>query len=89
MHQPPRLGNRRAVRVRYFDGQHEVLANREIIHMVDLDSPLLNAMLPGLLAQGIELAQVLENEPMEHPRLELWCAISNVRLRDYLMGGLL
>lgn len=88
MPQPPRLGPRRAVRVRIYDGSHEVLHKFDIIHMVDLDSPMLPAMLPAFLAQGVELARTLENEVLKSPRLELWCEVSNTKLRDYF-GGLL
>jgi hypothetical protein len=89
MSHPSRLGPRRAVRIRVFDGTHEVLGHRDLVCVVDLDSPALNATMTGLLIHYTELAQVLENEPMEHPRVELWCAISNVKLHDYLGGPLL
>ncbi|GGN86468.1 hypothetical protein GCM10010112_68090 [Actinoplanes lobatus] len=79
---------RRAVRMRIFDGQHEVLHRYKILHMVDLDSPALPLMVAGLLAQGIELALALENEEVRTPRLELWCAVSEVKVYDHL-GGLI
>ena len=87
-HRPQRPGGRRAVRVRVVGGRHEVLPRYQIVHMTDLESPTLPLLVAGLLAQGIELAETLENEALASPRLELWCAISEVKLYDHL-GGLI
>lgn len=83
-----RLGPRRAVRIRAFDGRHEVLHKRDMVTIINLESPALLGVLAGLLEQAVELAGVLENEPMDHPRIEVWCQISGKKLLDY-NGGLI
>lgn len=86
---PPRLGPRRAVRIRVYDGTYEVLREYRIIHMLDLTDPAIDAMLAGMLAQAVELARTLENEPMVQARIEVWCEVSNTKLRDFAGGPLL
>jgi hypothetical protein len=89
MHQPPRLGSHRAIRIRVYDGTHEVLHRYRLLRMLDVESPMLPSMLPALLVEAAQLATVLENEPMTRARIELWCELSNTKLHDYRGGTLL
>lgn len=89
MPSPSPLGNHRVIRLRVYDGTYEVLTDYKMIHTIDLGSPMLDAILAGLLVQAAEMALVLENERMKAPRLEVWCEVSGVKLRDYLGGPLL
>lgn len=89
MHHLPRLGSHRAVRIRVYDGTHEVLHTYRLLRMLDLDSPMLHAILTALLVEAAQLATAIENEPMPRARIELWCAISGTKLHDYRGGMLL
>ncbi|WP_203843624.1 hypothetical protein [Winogradskya humida] len=77
----------RPVQFRIFDGTHEVLRRKDLMRVVNIESPALDGILAGVLAEAVEMASVLENERMDHPRLEMWCAQSGRKLRDYF-GGL-
>jgi hypothetical protein len=83
-----RLGSHRAIRIRVYDGAHEVLHTYRLLRMLDLDSPMLHAMLATLLTEAVQLATAVENEPMTQARIELWCAISGIKLHDF-RGGML
>lgn len=83
-----RLGSHRAIRIRVYDGAHEVLHRDRLLRMLDVESPMLASMLPVLLVEAVQLATSLENEPMAQARIELWCAISGTKLHDY-QGGML
>lgn len=77
---------RRLVRIRVYDGTYEVLRKRDIVHQLDTTPAALNAVLPSLLVQLAREARVVENEPMSHPRLELWDVDSGAKLYDYSGG---
>lgn len=78
----------RTVRVLVFDGQYEVLRKRHIVRDMDTTPAALNAVLPSLLTQLAREARELENEPMSHPRLELWSADTGEKICDYAGGWL-
>jgi hypothetical protein len=77
----------RTVRVRVFDGTYEVLRKRQIIREMDTTPAALNAVLPSLLVQLAREANVMENEPMSHPRIELWTTDGEL-ICDYSGGWL-
>ncbi len=83
---PSMVPDVRRVRIRVFDGQHEVLHSREFIEVLDLNSPALGVTLHTMLAHLAHIASSQENEPMPHARLELWCTVSGRKLRDYSGG---
>jgi hypothetical protein len=85
---PSRLGSHRAIRIRVYDGTHEVLHRYRLLRMLDVESPMLASMLPVLLVEAVQLATAVENEPMTQARIELWCAISGIKLHDF-RGGML
>ncbi len=76
----------RRVRIRVFDGRHEVLHRHTFIQVVDLNSPSLAVTLHAFLMHAISLASSLENEPMPEARLELHCTVNGEKLRDYAGG---
>lgn len=80
--------NLHLVRIRAFDGTYEVLRKRDMLRELDTTPAALNTILPNLLAQLAREARQLENEPMSHPRLEVWTADGRTRLHDYSGGWL-
>jgi hypothetical protein len=58
-------------RLRIFDGRYEVLRNGNFVIDVDLDSSTRGAILDRQLVALTERAKVAENEPMDHPIMQV------------------
>jgi hypothetical protein len=61
----------RRYRLRIYDGQYEVLRKANLVIDVDLDSPTMNAILDRQLVALVQRARVSENEPMDHPIMQV------------------
>jgi hypothetical protein len=58
-------------RLRIFDGTYEVLRKANLVIDVDLDSPTMNAILDRQLVALVQRARTTENEPMDHPIMQV------------------
>jgi hypothetical protein len=72
----------RPYRLRVFDGPYEVLRERPVVLDLDLDSPNAASVLDRQLATLTRAARILENDPMDSPRLEVWDVRTGVKVRD-------
>lgn len=75
----------RQYRLRIYDGDYEVLANRVHVITLDLAGPGVDAILAERL-QALTRTAMAANEPMEHPRLELWDEATGAKVRDWTGG---
>jgi hypothetical protein len=72
----------RRYQLRVFDGAYEVLHQRRYEDALDLDSPGVGNTLDRWLRQLTREATAA-NEPMDHPRLEIWDVETGVKVRDW------
>ena len=72
----------RRYRLRIYDGQYEVLANRTYSVTVDLESPSTPGILDRQLVALTTDAQAT-NEPMDRPRLEVHDWTTGVKVLDW------
>ena len=66
-------------RLKIFDGTYQVLRKGNFVIDVDLDQPTMNAILDRQFIALVERARNAENEPMDHPIMQV-C--------DYATGAL-
>lgn len=71
-------------RLRIFDGNYEVLHKRTVVVELDLTSPVTDGVLDRHLINLTRAARIYDNEPMDHPRLEVRDAVTNQKVRDVL-----
>lgn len=72
----------RSYRLHIFDGNYEVLRNRPVLLDLDMDAPMTAGILDRQLVVLTRAGRVLENEPMDSPRLEVVDVLTGVKVRD-------
>jgi hypothetical protein len=77
--QPDKL---RPYRLRIFDGNYEVLRHRPVLLDLNMDAPMTAGILDRQLVVLTRAASILENEPMDSPRIEVWDVRDGVKVRD-------